>query len=63
MAACASCNVLKGSHTVDQFRDLLEGFHDTLLRDARYSCLLRYGRIEEIRGHLSFYHEQLKAND
>jgi 5-methylcytosine-specific restriction endonuclease McrA len=59
IAACSSCNILKGSNDPDRFRSLITGFHETLLRDARYRCLVRYGRLKESTDDLVFYYETI----
>lgn len=62
MAACPSCNILKNSHTVEDFRQLISGFNTTLLRDARYRCLKRFGRVTEASTPVVFYFETLDSN-
>ena len=46
-ASCRSCNILKGSHSLEGFRYLVGEFYRTLRRDSRYRCLLRFNRITE----------------
>lgn len=59
MAACPSCNILKNSGTVDQFRELVAGFNRTLLRDPRYRCLTRMSRVQASNEPVVFYFETL----
>ena len=56
---CASCNIQKGSLSVEEFRYKLEHFIVSLNRDhTQYAVAKRYGLIEETGNHVTFWFEK-----
>lgn len=56
---CASCNIQKGPLTVDQFREKITGFINSLnLYHTQYSVAKRYGLIQETPQPIVFWFER-----
>lgn len=57
--ACASCNVQKGSLSVEQFRDKIEQFVRSLnAYHTQYAVAKRYGLLEETGNRVTFWFEK-----
>lgn len=55
---CASCNVQKGSLTLEHFRDKITGFINSLnLYHTQYMVAKRYGLITETQQSVKFWFE------
>lgn len=55
---CASCNIQKGSLSVEQFRQKIIGFTDSLNQyHTQYIVAKRYGLIEELDQPVRFWFE------
>ena len=55
---CASCNIQKGSLSVEQFREKIEGFVNSLNQyHTQYSVAKRYGLVQEVKGTVRFWFE------
>ena len=62
MPACSSCNINKHSMNLQDFRNLISGFINSLNRDStQYKIAKRYGLIREIEKPIQFYFEHVKA--
>ena len=58
--SCASCNIMKGSDSLEQFRRKIGHFVVSLNRDStQYKFAKRYGLIEETLKRVKFYYETL----
>jgi len=58
--ACASCNVQKNSHTLEQFRRNIKQFIASLNQySTQYKFAKRYGLVSENDIEVTFYFEQL----
>ena len=58
MPACASCNINKHAMSLEEFRQLIGGFLNSLNRDStQYRIAKRYGFIEEVMKPVVFYFE------
>jgi len=57
--ACSSCNTIKGSQSLEGFRQLIGGFIKSLNRDStQYKFAKRYGLIsEEVSIEVTFFFE------
>lgn len=56
--ACASCNINKHGMSIEEFRQLIEGFINSLnLRMVQYKIAKRYGLIKETGIKVVFYFE------
>lgn len=56
--SCPSCNILKSSGTIEEFRRLVSNFTTSLNRDStQYKAAKRYGLIKEIDKKVTFYFE------
>lgn len=59
--SCASCNIQKNSYTLEQFRDNIIKFVDSLnLYSTQYKFAKRYGLIEETNNSFKFYFENFE---
>jgi 5-methylcytosine-specific restriction endonuclease McrA len=59
--ACASCNINKHGMSIEEFRQLIEGFINSLnLRMVQYKIAKRYGLIKETGNKVVFYFETFK---
>ena len=59
MPACPSCNINKHSLDIEKFRDLIQGFVNSLnKRSTQYKMIKKYGLIEETGKPVKFYFEQ-----
>jgi len=59
MPACPSCNINKHSMNLEDFRNLISGFINSLNRDStQYKIAKRYGLIQEIKKPVQFYFER-----
>lgn len=57
--ACASCNIIKGSVSIESFRGYIEGFMTSLNRDStQYKFAKRYGLIQETEQPVKFWFEE-----
>jgi 5-methylcytosine-specific restriction endonuclease McrA len=57
--ACASCNINKHSLTIEGFRDLINGFLNSLnQRSTQYKFAKKYGLLEETGNPVIFYFEK-----
>jgi 5-methylcytosine-specific restriction endonuclease McrA len=57
--ACASCNLQKGPLTVEQFRDKIQGFVNSLnAYHNQYIVAKRYGLVEETGKKITFWFER-----
>ncbi|MNW50764.1 hypothetical protein D3C74_282240 [compost metagenome] len=57
--SCASCNIQKGSLTVEQFRAKIAGFINSLnAYHTQYAVAKRYGLIAEVEAPVKFWFEQ-----
>jgi 5-methylcytosine-specific restriction endonuclease McrA len=55
---CASCNIQKGSLSVEQFRQKVQGFINSLNQyHTQYSVAKRYGLIQEVEKPIRFWFE------
>lgn len=62
--ACASCNINKHSMTLEQFRDSIKQFVQSLnLYSTQYKISKRYGLINETETPVVFYFETLKDKE
>ncbi|MDB5199160.1 MAG: hypothetical protein JWO92_1123 [Chitinophagaceae bacterium] len=59
--ACASCNINKHSMSLEQFRESIQQYVQSLnLYSVQYKIAKRYGLIEEINKPVVFYFETIK---
>lgn len=60
IASCPSCNINKHGQSVEEFRDMITGFVNSLNKyNVNYKVAKRYGLIEETGKKLQFYFETL----
>lgn len=60
--ACASCNINKHGFSVEDFREMIEGFMKHLNeRNTQYKLAKRYGLIQETVKPVVFYFETFKT--
>lgn len=60
---CPSCNIQKGSLSVEQFREKIAGFINSLnLYHTQYAVAKRYGLIEETNVEVKFWFEQMSTD-
>jgi hypothetical protein len=61
--SCRSCNLRKGTFSVEKFRHALEMCHSRMMRDnANYRQLVRFGQIRLVNnGEITFYFEKNKS--
>jgi 5-methylcytosine-specific restriction endonuclease McrA len=58
---CASCNIQKGPLSVEQFREKITGFINSLnLYHTQYTVAKRYGLLQETDDKVIFWFEQQK---
>lgn len=56
--SCPSCNIMKGSMSLDSFRRLIGGFITSLNRDStQYKFAKRYGLVQEVDREVKFFFE------
>lgn len=56
--SCSSCNIVKNSLSLENFRQLIGGFIKSLNRDStQYKFSKRYGLIEEKEAEVKFFFE------
>ncbi len=61
MPACASCNINKHSGSLEEFRELIQGFMKHLNGvNTQYKIAKRYGLVKEDIKPVVFYFEQIK---
>ncbi|MEK0313726.1 HNH endonuclease [Cohnella sp. 56] len=61
--ACASCNVQKGPLSLEQFRDKIAGFINSLNQyHTQYDVAKRYGLIQETQSPVTFWFETREAH-
>lgn len=61
--ACASCNMMKGSASIDEFRRIISQFINSLNQySTQYKFAKRYGLISETGTKVQFYFETIKNN-
>jgi hypothetical protein len=61
--SCASCNILKSSHSLEYFRQIISGFINSLnLRSTQYKFAKRYGLVSEIEKPVQFYFETINSH-
>lgn len=62
MPACPSCNTIKGSNSLERFREIIAGFITSLNRDStQYKFAKRYGLIRETGIEVKFYYETYES--
>jgi 5-methylcytosine-specific restriction endonuclease McrA len=62
--ACASCNIQKNQFTVEQFRNNIKQFVNSLNQySTQYKFAKRYGLITETDIEVKFYFETICGND
>lgn len=60
--SCASCNIIKGSGSLEDFRRTVQGFIKSLNRDStQYKFAKRYGLIKETETEVKFYFEEYET--
>jgi len=60
MPSCPSCNINKHSGSIEDFRNLVSNFVDSLNKQSvQYKVAKRYGQIKETRTQIVFYFEKL----
>ncbi len=58
MPSCPSCNIMKSSLSLENFRQLIAGFVRSLNRDStQYKFAKRYGLVKETNAEVKFYFE------
>lgn len=63
MPSCASCNILKSTLSIDQFRETIQKFINTLNeRSTQYKFAKRYGLVTETGNTVKFYYENFLTN-
>lgn len=61
--SCASCNIQKNSHTLEQFRENIKNFVLSLNKyNTQYKFAKRYGLVEETNIDVKFYFETITLN-
>ena len=61
MPSCPSCNINKHSLTIERFRELIQGFVNSLnRRSTQYKLAKKYGLIEETGKEVKFYFEYVQ---
>ena len=58
--SCTDCNGIKSNGTIEQLRETVSHFMDTIKKDVRYRMLLSYGLIEETPHEIEFLFEKSK---
>ena len=59
--SCPSCNIQKNSYTLEQFRDNIKKFVNSLNQyNTQYKFAKRYGLVKETEVDVAFYFEQIK---
>lgn len=62
--SCPSCNLMKHSFTLEQFRENIEKYIDSLNRyNNQYSFAKKYGLVKETGKKVKFYFETLKEKN
>ena len=62
MPSCPSCNINKHSGTLDEFRNLIQGFQKHLNEvSTQYKIAKRYGMVEENFKPVVFYFETINT--
>lgn len=62
--SCASCNTMKSSHSLDEFRRIIGQFTNSLnLYSTQYKFAKRYGLVQETEKEVVFYFETLLNKD
>ncbi|MBE8712511.1 HNH endonuclease [Sphingobacterium hungaricum] len=62
--SCPSCNIIKGSSTLEGFRQEIIGFIKSLNSYSnQYKFAKRYGLIEETEVEVKFYFEKISQNN
>lgn len=60
--ACASCNILKSSYPMEEFRRIITGFINSLnLRNTQYKFAKRYGLVKELPVKVRFHFENVQC--
>ena len=58
--SCASCNIQKNSYTLEQFRENIKQFVNSLNQySTQYKFAKKYGLVKEIEIEVKFYFETL----
>ena len=58
--SCASCNIQKNSYTLEQFRENIKQFVNSLNQySTQYKFAKKYGLVKEIEIEVKFYSETL----
>lgn len=58
--SCPSCNIIKGSNSLEAFRKTVAGFVKSLNRDStQYKFAKRYGLVEETDIEVVFWYERV----
>ena len=62
--ACASCNIQKNSYSLEQFRNNIKQFVNSLNQySTQYKFAKRYGLVNETNMDVKFYFEYFKKQD
>jgi 5-methylcytosine-specific restriction endonuclease McrA len=62
MPSCASCNINKHSMSLEEFRDLIQNFVNSLNKTSvQYKIAKRYGLLQETPKPVVFYFETIKS--
>ena len=62
--ACPSCNINKHSGSIEEFRNLISGFINSLNRNStQYKIAKRYGLVKETIKPIVFYFETFEPED
>ena len=58
--SCRSCNILKSSYHIEQFRGIVEGLVAVMRRyHSNYRIMERYGIVRQIKSEIKFYYEEV----
>jgi hypothetical protein len=63
MPACRMCNFYKSTHSLESFRELIQGIPKRLEREFIYKIALKYGIIEVKDKPIKFYFEMQEGKD
>jgi len=62
--ACSSCNIQKNSHSLEQFRNNIKQFVNSLNKySTQYKFAKRYGLVTETNTDVKFYFETFKKQE
>lgn len=60
MPSCQDCNNIKGAADIENLRETVSHFIETIKKDIRYRMLLAYGLIQETPHEIEFLYEKEK---